>query len=255
MRLSANLAFLYPDLPWPQRPVAARAAGFDEVEFPWPDDAEALAAAVRAAGVGVALLNMPAGDLAAGDRGFGHDPRRRRWWREHLVLALRLAERVGCRTVNVLAGNRCAEVPVETQRRCLADNLAWAAERADGYGVRLVVEPVNRRDTPGYLLPRARDVHALVEELAGADVGIQLDTYHCVQEGDDPVALAAALGGRIGHVQLADHPGRHEPGSAGLDFPALLAALAGAGYRGALGLEYLPTRRPDRDSLAAVLCP
>jgi hydroxypyruvate isomerase len=253
-RLAANLAFLFTDLPWSQRPAAARDAEFDAVEFPWPDDPDEMSEAVGRAGIGVALLNMPAGDLAAGERGFGNDLDRRDEWRDGLDRTLRLATRLDCATVNALAGTWRPGVDREAQTRCLADNLAWGFERAATAGVRLVVEPINSRDIPDYLLPRVADLLALLDGLGlSTPPGVQLDTYHFAAEGQDPVKWIHALGPRIGHVQLADHPGRHEPGSGSLPIPAILGALAETGYRGSIGLEYVPTPGSDPATVAAAV--
>lgn len=253
-RVAANLAFLFTDVPWPQRPGRARDAGFTEVEFPWPPEPNHLAEAVEQAGVGVALLNMPAGDLDAGERGFGNDPDRVPEWREALDRALRLAVRLGSPTVNVLAGTDRSGQGRKTQLDCLAHNLRWGARRAAVCGVRLVVEPINGQDIPGYLLPRIADLVAWLDRHGLADaVGVQLDTYHLGMAGEDAVAWIGALGPRLGHVQLADHPGRHEPGTGSLPMPAILSALADSGYQGAVGLEYRPTSGSDPAVLAAAV--
>ncbi|MEU4565236.1 TIM barrel protein [Micromonospora sp. NPDC023956] len=252
MRPAVNLGLLFTELPWPERFAAAARAGFDRVEFPWPplphDEVTRL---VRAAGLRVVLLNMDAGDLSAGERGFSNDPRLTDRWRQRLRAAVRLAVDLDCPLVNVLAGRRLPEFGADAQHDCLADNLAWAAEVAAATGRTLVVEPINDHDIPGYLLPRVADVLALIDRLGHDRVRLQLDTYHVAVMGDDVPATVATAGARLGHVQIADHPGRHEPGTGDLDVDALLAALAGVGYTGALGLEYLPTG-PSAASLAAV---
>lgn len=253
LRLAANLGFLFTDLPWADRPAAARDAGFGEVEFAWPGDPELVAAAVARAGVRVALVNMPAGDLSAGHRGFGNDPARRGQWRDGLDRALRYAGRLGCPTVNVLAGTWLPGLARAAQLRCLAGNLVWAADRAAVAGVRLVVEPINALDIPGYLLPGVPDVRWLLDSAGLAAVGVQLDTYHCARQRDDPARWIRRLGPRLGHVQLADHPGRHEPGSGSLPMAAILAALREIDYPGAIGLEYLPTPGSDPAAVAAAL--
>jgi hydroxypyruvate isomerase len=240
-RLAGNLGFLFPGLAWAERPAAARDAGLGFVEFPWPPDPAAVAAAVRAAGVRPVLVNVAAGDLAAGDRGFGHLPGRVGEWRDALDAALAYAVEVGCPTVNVLAGIAGPGTPIGEQRRCLVGNLAWAAPRARAAGVRLVVEAVNATDSPGYLAPRIADVVELLDGAGTPGVGVQLDTYHCAVAGDDPAWWVRRLGSRLGHVQLADHPGRHEPGTGRLDLAGVLAALRDTGYAGAVGLEYLPS--------------
>jgi hydroxypyruvate isomerase len=252
--VAANLAFLFTDVPWQRRPGRARDTGFDAVEFPWPPEPDRLAEAVRRAGVGVVLLNMPAGDLAAGERGFGNDPDRVGEWRKDLDQALRLAVRLGCPAVNVLAGTELAGQGRKTQVDCLARNLRWGAQRAADSGVRLVVEPINGQDIPGYLLPRMADLVAWLQRHGLSDaVGVQLDTYHLGMAGEDPVTWIYRLGPGLGHVQLADHPGRHEPGTGSLPMPAILAALAESGYQGAVGLEYRPTPGSDPATVAAAV--
>jgi hydroxypyruvate isomerase len=134
--------------------------------------------------------------------------------------------------------------PVGEQRRCLSGNLRWAGPRAAAVGVRLVVEACNATDSPGYLVPRVADVVELLDAAGTPEVGVQVDTYHCGRSGDDPVEWVRRLGARLGHVQLADHPGRHEPGTGRLDLAGVLAALRETGYAGAVGLEYVPDGVP-----------
>ncbi|MGR6318286.1 TIM barrel protein [Micromonospora soli] len=247
-----NLGLLFTELPWRRRFAAAADAGFDRVEFPWPPlPPDEVAGLVRAAGVQVALVNMDAGDLAAGERGYSNDPRLSPRWRDQLRRAVDLARDIGCPLVNVLAGRRLPDVDEWDQRRCLTDNLRWAADLAAAAGLTLVVEPINDRDIPGYLLPRVPDVIALLDQVGRPAVKLQLDAYHVAAMGDDVAKTVAAAAGALGHVQIADFPGRHEPGSGALDVEALLAALDVAGYDGGLALEYEPTG-PSAASLRAV---
>jgi hydroxypyruvate isomerase len=240
-RLAANLAWLFTDVPWPQRFTAAREAGFVAVEFPWPAHPAATAAAVRRAGLRVALINAPAGDLAAGDRGWPNDPARAGEWREACGAALDLANEVGCPTVNILAGNRLDGVPDDAQRACLDGNLQWALAAARARGVTLVTELLNRRENPRYPFASVRDAEALLERLGDSGLKLQLDTYH-LGLGASAVSSEIRRAGRsIGHVQVADVPGRHEPGTGGLDWIAILDALRQVGYEGHIGLEYRPT--------------
>ncbi|MFI6262522.1 hydroxypyruvate isomerase family protein [Micromonospora sp. NPDC051006] len=247
-----NLGLLFTELPWRQRFAAAAEAGFHRVEFPWPPLApDEVTRLVRAAGVQVGLLNMDAGDLAAGERGYGNDPRLVVRWRDQLRQALDLARDLDCPLVNVLAGRRLPGIDGADQLRCLTGNLRWAADLARRYGRTLVVEPINDRDIPGYLLPRVVDVLAVLAQIDHEAVGLQLDVYHVAAMGDDVTGAVAAAGGRLGHVQLADHPGRHEPGTGELDVDALLSALTAAGYQGGLALEYEPSL-PSAASLRVV---
>jgi len=246
VRLAANLAFLFTEEPYLDRFAAARRAGFTAVEFPWPGPAmAAAAAAAAAAGVQVVQMNMDAGDLDAGDRGYGNDPRRRDEWRSAFDDALAWSGRLGCGSVNVLTGNRIRGVTERAQRGCFLDNLAWAIPRAGKHGVVLLLEVLNDRDAPRYLLTRLSRAITLVEGFGDPALRLQFDTYHmALMEG--PVApLFASVSRLVGHVQVADAPGRHEPGTGSTDFPAFFRAVSGSGYRGAVSLEYVPLADTD----------
>jgi hydroxypyruvate isomerase len=239
-RLAANVAWLFTEHPWIDRFSAARDAGFASVEFPWPEDPDGTAAAVRDAGLGVALLNIDAGDLAAGDRGWTNDPARADEWREALDRALELAVGLGCPTINVLAGNVVADVGDAEQRQCTESHLRWALPRAADAGVTIVTELLNRRENPAYVLSTLDDAAPMLERLAPLGWKLQLDTWHLgLTDPDVPAAIRRA-GGHIGHVQVADVPGRHEPGTGSLDWLAIRSALDSVGYRGPIGLEYRP---------------
>ncbi|HET8776711.1 MAG TPA: TIM barrel protein [Candidatus Limnocylindria bacterium] len=239
-RFAANVAWLFTNYPWHKRFAAARDAGFTQVEFPWPDDPAATAAAVHAAGIGVALLNMPAGDLAAGERGWPNDPSRIEEWRAAVGEALGLARGLGCAKVNVLAGNAVSGISSRDQLACVEENLRWALPLAASAGVTLVTELLNRRENPSYLLVTLDDAEPLLDALRPLGWKLQLDTWHLgLTVGDVPAAIRRA-GSNIGHVQVADVPGRHEPGTGSLDWGAIRAALDDAGYAGSIGLEFTP---------------
>lgn len=239
----ANLGFLFTEVAFLDRFSAARRAGFTAVEFPWPAvDAAALVATAVAAEVRVAQLNMAAGDLAAGERGWPNDPARREQWREALLTALALAARLGCPAVNVLAGNRVAARGMEEQRACLRDNLDWALPIARRQDTVLLLEVLNDRDTPEYLLTDLDAAAGLVRATGDAALRLQFDTYHIgLLYGPDAVPRAfASVASLVGHVQVADVPGRHEPGTGQVDFAAFFAQLRRAGYAGAVAAEYVP---------------
>ena len=240
-RFAANVAWLFTEHPWQDRFAAARDAGFSAVEFPWPDDPAATARAVRHAGLRVALLNAPAGDLAAGERGWPNDPARVDEWRVAFASALKLAVDLACPTINVLAGNRVAHASEDEQLTCLEANLRWALESASGEGVAIVTELLNRRENPQYLLADPDEVDPLIVGLGELGWKIQLDTWHVGLGGPDVPAAIWRAGPDLGHVQVADVPGRHEPGTGSLDWPAIVAALDGVRYEGFIGLEYRPT--------------
>lgn len=238
---AVNLGFLFTEEAFLDRFAAARRAGFTAVEFPWPDVAIAdVAAAVHAAGVHVVQLNCHAGDLGAGERGYPNDPSLRRRWRAVLDEALAWSGRLGCGLVNVLAGNRIEGMHGEAQWACLEENLAWALPRARDRGVVLLLEVLNDRDTPGYLLTRLSRAVAVLDRLQAPNLRLQFDTYHiALMEGAVDAAFERAAP-HVAHVQIADAPGRHEPGTGAVDFPGFFRALDRGGYHGAVSLEYVP---------------
>ncbi len=188
------------------------------------------------------MLNMLAGDLAAGERGWPNDPARVDEWRSAVRAALDLASALSCPTVNVLAGNLLVGRSRQDQLACLGANLRWAIRRAADAGVTVVTELLNRQENPYYLLVTLDDAQPLLEALGPLGWKLQLDVWHLgLTEPDVPAAIVRA-GDHIGHVQVADIPGRHEPGTGELDWAAVGAALAEVRYAGSIGLEYVPTR-------------
>ena len=175
-RFAANVGFLYRELPYEARIGAAGRDGFEAVESAWPGDPDGFANVVAAAGVRVALLNVAAGDLEAGERGHANDPGAVDRWRDDLLAALRLADRVRCRTLNVLAGNDVAGVPMDEQWATLRANLSWALPLASAAGRRIAVELLNPHDTPAYLVTDPRAARELIEPMAGSGLRLQHDT-------------------------------------------------------------------------------
>lgn len=234
MRFAANVDWLYPERAYLDRIAAARAEGFAAVELQQPHlhDADALAA--RLAGLLVVLINAPAGDWAAGERGFAALPGHEARFRDTTLRGLDLASRLGAARVHLLSG--LAEDSAATRATWLA-NLRWAAEQTE---LPLVVEPINRRDMPGYFLHRQSQALELLAALDSPCVQLQLDLYHCrVAEGESLSHLVRALDlGRLGHVQVAGVAGRHEPAAG--EYAAEFALLAERGWPGAIGLEYRP---------------
>ncbi|MFL5679968.1 MAG: hydroxypyruvate isomerase family protein [Chloroflexota bacterium] len=241
-RVAANIGFLFREVPWLDRFSAAREAGFDAVEFGWPAaSARDVVAAVRRERLAVALLNMPAGDLDAGDRGYPNDPARREEWRADLDRALDLASDVECRVVNVLAGNRLDDVPLDAQLAVLDENIAWALPRARARAVTLVVELLNAADTPRYLVTTLEAATTLLDRLAADGLRLQFDTYHVAHVEPDVARAFRGFGDRVAHIQVADRPGRHEPGSGAIDWEGFIAAIEASRYDGAIGFEYVPS--------------
>lgn len=248
MRIAANLSLMFTEHPLPERFAAAKAAGFDgvEIQFPYDHPPERLAAAARAAGLPVVLINIPAGDAAAGDIGLGAIPSRRAEFREGVTLCLAYARALGVRQVNLLAGRPGPEADAEDCRATLRENLRHAAAVFAPYGIRTLIEPVNRFDRPGFFLDRLAPALALLQEVDDPATGLQFDLYHMARSEPDLLAAIRLAAPCIGHVQFADAPGRHEPGSGGIDFAAALAALRRAGYAGWLAAEYIPAGRTEQ---------
>ena len=251
MRYDANLSLLFPELPLLERADAARAAGFTAVEYWWPFDTanpgdrevDAFVRSVADAGVSLVSLNFFAGDMPAGDRGVVSWPGRERELADSVEIAVGIAERLGCRTFNALYGNRVeGHDPAEQDEHALS-TLDCAASAADRIGARLVLEPLSGADR--YPLKTAADAFAVMDKVGRENLLLLFDLYHLGTNGDDLDAVIEQHTARIGHVQIADVPGRHEPGTGSLDIPGYLAKLTDAGYTGYAGLEYNPSGRTE----------
>jgi hydroxypyruvate isomerase len=186
------------------------------------------------------LFNLPAGDWAAGDRGTASDPSRVQEFRGEVEDALSYADTLDVEQLNCLAGLRLDGVEEAVQWSTLVGNVRHAARRLATAGRCLLVEPVNAYDVPGFLLPTADDALRLIDEVAEPNVLLQFDAYHVRRMEGDPAGRLRPLLGRVGHVQVADHPGHHQPGTGEIDFAALFELLDSAGYEGAVGLEHVP---------------
>lgn len=239
-RFCANLSLLFREHALPQRAAAARAAGFAgvEVQFPYELPVSGWTQALGAADLPLVLFNVPAGDLMHGGDGLACVPGREAQFADALATCADYARVLAPRCINVLAGR----VPAGADRaRCLSvlcDNLARAVDCLAPLGVTVTVEAINRHDMPRFLVDDFATMAAVVAAVPGT--ALQYDLYHMARMGEPLLAQLAAHGARFGHVQFADLPGRHQPGSGTLDFPALFAALDGAGYSGWCGAEYIP---------------
>jgi len=233
---------LFTEYPFAERCDRAAAAGFRAVEvlFPYGEDVPALAAALTRNNLELVLFNLPVGDFAAGSRGMANDPARTAEFRDGVARALEVAAATGCRRTNCLVGLTVPGVPDATQRATAAANLAYAAAELDRAGVRLVIEPLNPFDAPGFLLPTTDAALALLDEAAHPNLALQYDVYHAQRAEGNVTATIARIASRIGHVQIADSPDRHQPGTGEIAFPFVLAALDAAGYDGWVSLEYKP---------------
>jgi hydroxypyruvate isomerase len=245
----ANLSILFQEVALPGRAAAARAAGFTDVEYWWPfegavparDEVDGFVRSIERAGVRLRGLNFYAGDMAAGERGLVSWIGREAEFADSLAVALGIAERTGCRSFNALYGNRLDGADPAEQDDLALTNLATAAEAAAKIGAQLVLEPLSGTDR--YPLKTAAGAVAVLDDLGRADVRLLADLYHLAVNGDDLDALATRHLARIGHVQIADAPGRHQPGTGTVDLGGHLAKLEKAGYAGFVGIEYVP--EPD----------
>jgi hydroxypyruvate isomerase len=245
-----NCSIVLTDLPLLERPRAAAAAGFDAVEFWWPFptaappnlEVDRFARAIEDAGVQLVGLNVAAGDMPAGDRGLASWPGREQEFRDSVAVAVGLGERLGTRIFNALYGNRIGAAGPADQDDLAAENLAHAAKEAERIGATIVLEPLSGADR--YPVRTAAQAVAVLDRVGAPNLGLLADLYHLAVNGEDLDAVIARYADRIAHVQLADSPGRHEPGTGDLDFAHLLGALQKAGYDGRTALEYVPTR-PD----------
>ncbi len=243
-RFAANLTMLFTELPFTERFAAARAAGFDAVEYLFPYDhaPETLSALLRDNGQTQVLFNLPAGDWAAGERGIAALPGREAEFRAGVDRAVGYAKALGVPRLNCLAGKVPGNDPTAAQAAwaTLVNNVRFAADRLAEAGLTLLVEFINRKDIPGFFLHSTAQVLRLLGEVGRPNVLLQYDVYHAQREEGELAATLRAYMARIGHVQIADTPGRHQPGTGEIHYPFLFAELDRLGYAGHIGLEYVP---------------
>ncbi len=241
-RFSANVSTLFTELPFLDRFAAAREAGFEAVEFQFPYDftPQEIAARVKDAGLMVVLFNLPPGDFAAGERGLACHPRREKEFAAGVSEALRYAAMLDCRTINCLAGLLPIKTSEAEGRMALKTNLSVAASIMAKNGIQLVIEAINSFDMPRFFLNRSADAEVLMDELQPLDVKFQYDVYHMQRMEGELFNTVRRLLPRIGHIQIADVPGRHEPGTGEINFPNLFRHLDAIGYGGWVGCEYVP---------------
>ncbi|GJD75815.1 hydroxypyruvate isomerase [Methylobacterium goesingense] len=250
-RFAANLTMLFQEHDFLDRFGEAARAGFRGVEFLFPYEHRTAAIAERLAchDLSLVLHNLPAGDWAAGERGIAVLPERRPEFREGVARAIDAAGALGCGQVNCLAGIAPSGLGRDRLRDTLRENLAYAAAALKRAGIRLLIEPVNTRDIPGFFLTGTAQAVALIDEVGSDNLFLQYDAYHMqIMEGDLARTIEANLP-RIAHVQLADNPGRHEPGTGEINYPFLFGHLDALGYRGWIGCEYRPASG-TRDGLS-----
>ncbi len=241
-KLAANLTMLFNELPFLERFEAAAKAGFSGVEFlfPYAFEANEIASRLKQHQLELVLHNLPAGNWEAGERGIACHPDRVVEFREGVDQAILYAGALGVKQVNCLVGIVPPGVTQEQAQRTLVANLTFAAAKLKDAGIKLLIEPINTFDIPGFFLARTSQAEALIREVGSDNLFIQYDIYHMQRmEGE----IGATLKGKlhlIAHVQLADNPGRNEPGTGELNYRYLFAHLDAIGYRGWIGCEYKP---------------
>ncbi|MCB1760593.1 MAG: TIM barrel protein [Gammaproteobacteria bacterium] len=238
-KFSANLGFLWRELPLPQAIRAAAAAGFGAVECCWPYDADVdeVNAALNETGLRMLGLNTRPGINGEADFGVNALPGREEEARSYIDEAIAYATAVGCRNINLLAGRSGGGAAAEAAYR---RNLAYASERAAPYGIGLLIEPINQRDAPGYHLRSLEQGLATLQAVGSRSLRLMFDCYHIqIMHGELTQRLRAALP-YTGHIQIAAVPDRGEPDDGEIDYPALLAALDAMGWQGFIGAEYRP---------------
>lgn len=241
-RFAANLSMLFTELPFLERFEAASKAGFDAVEYLFPYDYPVIEIkqCLDAHNLEQVLFNAPPGDWSAGERGLACLPGREEEFARGVEQAIAYARVLGNRLIHVMAGVVSEDSTLEAATACYIDNLRYAARQAAKYGLRVMIEPINNRDMPGYLVNYPDQVRALMDAIGEENVGLQLDLYHCQMMQGRVTQTIMELFDLIDHVQFAGVPGRHEPDVGEINYPYILEQLDSLGYSGALGCEYNP---------------
>lgn len=244
-RFAANLTLMYPEYPFLERFAAAANDGFAAVEFLLPYDfpAETIARLLKSNGLRQALFNSPSGDWKGGERGIAALPGREPEFREGFGRALDYAAALDCPRIHAMAGVAAAGSDRARMRATYLENLAWAADRAAPAGVDVLIEPIARRNIPGYFITQQEEAHAVLAELARPNLKVLMDLFHCqVEEGDLATRIRKYLAAPslVGHFQIAGVPARHEPDTGEVRYEFLFDLIDELGYQGWIGCEYIP---------------
>ena len=241
-KFCANLTLMFNEVEFLDRFDAAAKAGFKGVEylFPYVAPAAQVAEKLNKAKLTQVLHNLPAGNWAAGDRGNAVDPARVGEFQDGVGKAIEYAKALGCKQLNCLAGLTPKDVPSDKVRDTFVSNLRFAAERLAGEGIKLLIEPINTRDIPGFYLTKTQQALDIIAAVGSSNLWLQYDIYHMqVMEGDLANTIEKNLA-KIAHMQLADNPGRHEPGTGEINYDFLFKHIDKLGYGGWIGCEYKP---------------
>ena len=241
-KFAANLTMLFNEVPFMERFAAAKAAGFEAVEylFPYAYDKNELAQQLKTHGLKQVLHNLPAGNWDAGERGIACHPDRVEEFRAGVDKAIEYATALGCPQVNCLAGKLPAGVTREQAHATLVANLKFAAPKLKAAGIKLLIEPINHFDIPGFFLNYTAQAAAIIDEVGSDNLYIQYDLYHAQRMEGELAATVQKHLARIPHIQLADNPGRNEPGTGEMNYAFLFKHLDAIGYTGWIGCEYKP---------------
>ncbi len=242
-RFSANLTLLFNEVDFIDRFSAAAAAGFEgvEVQFPYEHTAEQVLDELGENNLSLVLFNLPAGDLDADERGIACLPDRVGEFQDSVETALIYAAKVGCTQLNCLVGKVPWGMDGDTVRRTLIDNLRFAARETGKEGIKLLIEPINNRDVPEFYLNTSKEALEVMDEAGSTNLWLQYDLYHMqTMEGDLSRTIESNLR-KIAHMQIADAPDRHEPGTGEINFDYILPRIDRLGYEGWIGCEYNPS--------------
>lgn len=242
LRFDANLTTMYSRLPLLDAMAAARADGFEAIECrsPFTEPTEAVADALAKLGLTFVQFNCPMGDFPAGERGIACLPGREEDFRASIALTIEYAQALGCGQVNCIAGLTPAGTDADAVEAVLVENLKYAARRLADAGVRLQIEAVNPLDNPGTFLTTTEQFERIYDRVGDENLYLQYDFYHMQIVQGDLIRTYERLRERINHVQVADNPGRHEPGTGEIHYPFIFSELERLGYSGWVGCEYVP---------------
>jgi len=238
-KLAANLTMLFNEFEFPDRFGRAAANGFTGVEvlFPYQLSPSDIETRLSDHNLELVLFNLPAGDWDAGERGLASDPDRKEEFRDGVDLAANYAGILNAPHINCLVGKT---TDAKSTRQTMLDNILYAADTLANTNARLLIEPVNLHDVPGFAINTTDEALAVIDELDHPNVGLQFDVYHSMRMDEDPFVIIAERGKDIDHIQIADVPGRHQPGTGEIDFRKLFDAIDESGYTGWVSLEYVP---------------